>query len=87
MRAQVDKTSGEILSLKTINNLKQFELSNIKELSSQTIKMFYRCLNNSSQIQSLENEYLNANCSNSQDRILIKIDTGVWQISGFLNYE
>ena len=87
LRAKVDKTSGEILSLKTINDLKQFELSNIKELSSQTIKMFYRCLNNSSQIQSLENEYLNANCSNSQDRILIKIDTGVWQISGFLNYE
>lgn len=87
LRAQVDKTSGEILSLKTINNLKQFELSNIKELSSQTIKMFYRCLNNSSQIQSLENEYLNANCSSSQDKILIKIDTGIWEISGFLNYE
>ena len=87
MRAQVDKTSGEILSLKTINDLKQFELSNIKELSSQTIKMIYRCLNNSSQIQSLENEYLNANCSNSQDKILIKIDTGIWEISGFLNYE
>ena len=87
LRAQVDNTSGEILSLKTINDLKQFELSNIKELSSQTIKMFYRCLNNSSQIQSLENEYLNANCSNSQDKILIKIDTGIWEISGFLNYE
>ena len=87
MRAQIDKTSGEILSLKTINNLKQFELSNIKQLSSQIIKMFYRCLNNSSQIQSLENEYLNANCSNSQDKILIKIDTGIWEISGFLNYE
>ena len=49
--------------------------------------MFYRCLKSSSQIQSLENEYLNANCSNSQDKILIKIDTGIWEISGFLNYE
>ena len=87
MRAQVDKTSGEILSLKTINDLKQFELSNIKELSSQTIKMFYRCINKSSQIKILENENLNANCSNSQDKILIKIDTGIWEISGFLNYE
>ena len=38
-------------------------------------------------IQSLENEYLNANCSNSQDKILIRIDTGIWEISGFLNYE
>ena len=87
MRAQVDKTSGEILSLKTINNLKQFEITNIKEFSSQTIKMFYRCLNNLSQIQSLENEYLNAYCSSSQDKILIKIDAGIWEISGFLNYE
>ena len=49
--------------------------------------MFYRCLNNSSQIQSLENEYLNAHCSSSQDKILIKIDMGIWEISGFFYHE
>ena len=44
LRAEVDKNTAEILMIKTIDDLQQFEMSDMKILSSQIIKIFYRCL-------------------------------------------
>ena len=86
-RAEIDNTSDEVISFKTINNLKQFEKNNMRKIADQTIKMFYKCLINESEIQNLNNEYLKAQCSNSQGNILLKIDSDIWEMSGFVNDE
>tara|TARA_B110000014_G_scaffold249816_1_gene225446 strand:- start:811 stop:1284 length:474 start_codon:yes stop_codon:yes gene_type:complete len=84
LRAEIDKSTAEILNLKSIDDLKQFEMKDVKILSSQIIKMFYRCLINHSQIQYWNDGSFKAQCSNTEEKILLKIETDIWTISGFI---
>jgi len=44
--------------------------------------MFYRCLINHSQIQYWNDGSFKAQCSNTEEKILLKIETDIWTISG-----
>ena len=84
LRAEIDKSTAEILNLKSIDDLKQLEMKDVKILSSQIIKMFYSCLINHSQIQYWNDGSFKAQCSNTEEKILLKIETDIWTISGFI---
>ena len=83
LRAEVDKNTAEILMLKTIDNLQQFEMSDVKILSSQIIKIFYRCLTAKSKTQNWSDGSFKVQCNNSEEKILLEIETDIWTISGF----
>ena len=83
LRAEVDKNTAEILMIKTIDDLQQFEMGDMKILSSQIIKIFYRCLTAISKTQNWNDESFRIKCNNSEERILLKIETDIWTISGF----
>ena len=83
LRAEVDKNTAEILMLKTIGDLQQFEMGNVKILSSQIIKIFYRCLTAISKAQNWNDGSFKIQCNNSEEKILLKIETDIWTISGF----
>ena len=83
LRAEVDKNTAEILMLKTIDNLQQFEMSDMKVLSSQIIKIFYRCLTAKSKTQNWNDGSFKIQCNNSEEKLLLKIETDIWTISGF----
>ena len=83
LRAEVDKNTAEILMIKTIDDLQQFEMGDIKILSSQIIKIFYRCLTAINKTQNWNDESFRIKCNNSEERILLKIETDIWTISGF----
>jgi hypothetical protein len=69
--------------LKTIDDLPQFEMSDIKILSSQIIKIFYRCLADIGKTQNWNDGSFKVQCNNSEEKLLLKIETGMWTISGF----
>ena len=83
LRAEVDKNTTEILMLKTIDELQQFEMDDMKILSSQIIKIFYRCLATMSKTQNWNDGAFKMQCNNSEEKLLLKIETGIWTISGF----
>ena len=83
--AEIDKSTAEILSLKTIDDLSQFEMGDVKMLSSQIIKIFYRCLVANNETQHWNDASVQAQCSNADQKILLKIETDIWTISGFIN--
>jgi len=83
LRAEVDRNTAEILMLKTIDNLQPFEMSDVKILSSQIIKIFYRCLTTLSNTQNWSDGSFKMQCNNSEEKLLLKIETDVWIISGF----
>ena len=83
LRAEVDKNTAEILMLKTIDDLQQFEMGDVKILSSQIIKIFYRCLTAISKAQNWNDGSFKIQCNNSEEKILLKIETDTWTISGF----
>ena len=83
LRAEVDKNTAEILMLKTIDNLQQFEMSDMKILSSQIIKIFYRCLTAKSKTQNWNDGSFKIQCNNYEEKLLLKIETDIWTISGF----
>lgn len=83
LRAEVDKNTAEILMIKTIDDLQQFEMGDTKILSSQIIKIFYRCLTAISKTQNWNDGSLKIQCNNSEEKILLKIETDIWTISGF----
>ena len=83
LRAEVDKNTAEILMLKTIDDLQQFEMGDVKILSSQIIKIFYRCLTAISKAQNWNDGSFKIQCNNSEEKILLKIETDIWTISGF----
>jgi len=83
LRAEVDKNTAEILMLKTIDNLQQFEMSDVKILSSQIIKIFYRCLTAKSKTQNWNDGSFKIQCNNYEEKLLLKIETDIWTISGF----
>ena len=83
LRAEVDKNTAEILMIKTIDDLQQFEMGDMKILSSKIIKIFYRCLTAISKTQNWNDESFRIKCNNSEERILLKIETDIWTISGF----
>lgn len=83
LRAEVDKNTAEILMLKTIDDLQQFEMGDVKILSSQIIKIFYRCLTGISKAQNWNDGSFKIQCNNSEEKILLKIETDIWTISGF----
>ena len=83
LRAEVDKNTAEILMLKTIDDLQQFEMGDVKILSSQIIKIFYRCLNAISKTQNWNDGSFKVQCNNSQEKIILEIETDIWTISGF----
>ena len=85
LKAEIDKNTATILSLKTIDGLKQFEMKDVKILSSRIIKMFYSCLVTNNQNQYWNDESLKAQCSNAEKKILLKIETDIWAISGYFN--
>ncbi len=74
LRAEVDKNTAEILMLKTIDNLQQFEMSDMKILSSQIIKIFYRCLTAKSKTQNWNDGSFKIQCNNSEEKLLLKIE-------------
>ena len=82
LRAEVDKNTAEILMLKTIDDLQQFEMVDAKKLSSQIIKIFYRCLTAISKAQNWNDGSFKIQCNNSEEKILLKIETDIWTISG-----
>ena len=82
LRAEVDKNTAEILMLKTIDDLQQFEMGDVKILSSQIIKIFYRCLTAISKTQNWNDGSFKMQCNNSEEKILLKIETDIWTISG-----
>ena len=82
--AEIDKSTAEILSLKTIDDLSQFEMGDVKMLSSQIIKIFYRCLVTNNEIQHWNDVSLQAQCSKAEQKISLKIETDIWTISGFI---
>jgi hypothetical protein len=84
LRAEIDKSTAEILSLKTIDNLTQFEMGDVNMLSSQIIKIFYRCLLANNEIEYWNNVSLKAQCINAEQKISLKIETDIWTISGFI---
>ena len=83
LRAEVDKNTAEILMLKTIDDSPQFEMGDVKILSSQIIKIFYRCLTAISKAQNWNDGSFKIQCNNSEEKILLKIETDIWTISGF----
>ncbi|MDA9615167.1 hypothetical protein N9S59_04840 [Pseudomonadota bacterium] len=83
LRAEVDKNTAEILMIKTIDDLQQFEMGDMNILSSEIIKIFYRCLTAKSKTQNWNDESFRIMCNNSEERILLKIETDIWTISGF----
>ena len=83
LRAEVDKNTAEILMLKTIDDLQQFEMGDVKILSSQIIKIFYRCLTAISKTQNWNDGSFKVQCNNSEEKLLLEIETGIWTISGF----
>ncbi|MDB3997208.1 hypothetical protein N9436_00215 [bacterium] len=83
LRAEVDKNTTEILMLKTIDGLQKFEMGDMKVLSSQIIKIFYRCLTAISKTQNWNDGSFKIQCNNSEEKILLKIETDIWTISGF----
>ena len=83
LRAEVDKNTAEILMLKTIDDLQQFEMGDVKILSSQIIKIFYRCLTAISKTQNWNDGSFKAQCNNSEEKIILEIETDIWTISGF----
>jgi hypothetical protein len=83
LRAEVDKNTAEILMIKTIDDLQQFEMGDVKILSSQIIKIFYRCLTAISETQNWNDGSFKMQCNNSEEKILLKIETDIWTISGF----
>ena len=83
LRAEVDKNTAKILMIKTIDNLQQFEMGDMNILSSQIIKIFYRCLNAISKAQNWNDGSFKIQCNNSEEKILLKIETDIWTISGF----
>ena len=83
LRAEVDKNTAEILMIKTIDDLQQFEMGDIKILSSQIIKIFYRCLTAISKTQNWNDGSFKVQCNNSEEKIILGIETDIWTISGF----
>ena len=83
LRAEVDKNTAEILMIKTIDDLQQFEMSDMKILSSEIIKIFYRCLTAISKTQNWNDGSLKVQCNNSEEKIILDIETDIWTISGF----
>ncbi|MDB9859873.1 hypothetical protein OAC84_02030 [Gammaproteobacteria bacterium] len=83
LRAEVDKNTAEILMLKTIDDLQQFEMGDVKILSSQIIKIFYRCLTAISKTQNWNDGSFKVQCNNSEEKIILEIETDIWIISGF----
>ena len=83
LRAEVDKNTAEILMLKTIDNLQQLEKGEVKILSSQIIKIFYKCLAAISKTQNWNDGSFKIQCNNSEEKILLKMETDIWTISGF----
>ena len=83
LRAEVDKNTAEILMLKTIDDLQQFEMGDVKILSSQIIKIFYRCLTAISKTQNWNDGSFKVQCNNSEEKIILEIETYIWTISGF----
>ena len=83
LRAEVDKNTTEILMIKTIDDLQQSEMGDIKILSSKIIKIFYRCLTAMSKTQNWNDGSFKMQCNNSEEKILLKIETDIWTISGF----
>jgi len=84
LRAEVDKNTTEILMLKTIDGLQKFEMGDVKILSSQIIKIFYKCLTAISKTQNWNDGTFKIQCNNSEEKILLKIETDIWTISGFI---
>ena len=82
LRAEVDKNTAEILMLKTIDDLQQFKMGDLKILSSQIIKIFYRCLAAISKTQNWNDGAFKMLCNNSEEKILLRIETDIWTISG-----
>jgi len=82
LRAEVDKNTTEILMLKTIDGLQKFEMGDVKILSSQIIKIFYKCLTGISKTQNWNDGSFKMQCNNSEEKILLKIETDIWTISG-----
>ena len=85
LRAEIDKSTAEILSLNAIDDLKKFKINDVKITSSKIIKMFYSCLISLDKIQNWQNESVRAQCSNSKEKVLLNIETDTWKISGFVN--
>ena len=83
LRAEVDKNTAEILMLKTIDDSPQFEMGDVKILSSQIIKIFYRCLTAISKTQNWNDGSFKVQCNNSEEKIILEIETDIWTISGF----
>ena len=83
LRAEVDKNTAEILMLKTIDDLQQFEMGDVKIRSSQIIKIFYRCLTAISKTQNWNDGSFKVQCNNSEEKIILEIETDIWTISGF----
>ena len=83
LRAEVDKNTAEILMLKTIDDSPQFEMGDVKILSSQIIKIFYRCLTAVNKTQSWNDGSFKVQCNNSEEKIILEIETDIWTISGF----
>ncbi|MDC1401566.1 hypothetical protein N8349_03945 [Gammaproteobacteria bacterium] len=83
LRAEVDKNTAEILILETIDGLQKFEMGNVKILSSQIIKIFYKCLTAVSKTQNWNDGSFKVQCNNSEEKLLLKIETDIWTISGF----
>ena len=82
LRAEVDKNTTEILMLKTIDGLQKFEMGDLKILSSQIIKIFYKCFTAISKTQNWNDGSFKVQCSNSEEKLLLKIETDIWTISG-----
>jgi len=83
LRAEVDKNTAEILILETIDGLQKFEMGDVKILSSQIIKIFYKCLTAISKTQNWNDGSFKVQCNNSEEKLLLKIETDIWTISGF----
>ena len=83
LRAEVDKNTAEILMLKTIDDYPQFEMGDVKILSSQIIKIFYRCLTAVNKTQNWNDGSFKVQCNNSEEKIILEIETDIWTISGF----
>ena len=83
LRAEIDKNTTEILMLETIDGLQKFEMGDVKILSSQIIKIFYKCLTAISKTQNWNDGSFKVQCNNSEEKLLLKIETDIWTISGF----
>jgi len=83
LRAEVDKNTAEILTIRTIDDLQKFEMGDMKILSSKIIKIFYRCLTAISKTQNWNDGSFKIQCNNSEEKILLKMETDIWTISGF----